>query len=682
MSDGKAFSKSKSLEIRAELEQVLKKLKPTRIKIVLHKVVANIILNNGELVNLMGDIIPLMKIDDFELRKLCCYYLQTYASINPTGASEALPYLDRWSKEVSPDLCILALKTSSAISNPDFCALSLKIIKLSLKNKNINVRKTAALSASRLYEIDPTRVEKSGLISDLNDLLYDESSVVVSAALASLGYIVENSNGLALTIDKEHSLNLVKHLSKTNEWSQIYILNSLMSYVPQTSQEALDIIESTIPSLLHENSSVILNAIKVIVYCSNYVSNPEIVLPALPKKLGSSLVSLLSKPAEIQFIVLRNVILLLLGNRDLISLDVKLFFCNYDDPIYIKDTKLEIIYLLANEENVHTVLRELEEYATEVDIAMARKAIRAFGNLAIKLQNAATECVEVLCDLCSNEIPYVIQESVTVLKNILRKYPGEFNFAINDMMKYHSLITEPEAKTSLIWILGQYGENTENSASIIDELSSTFKEDSIEVQYATLTAVTKIYLKLPQQSEKLVLKILKWATEEVDNPDIRDRGYIYWRLISSTDSGSDEFQKHAKQVVLNSTPKIATTNENLDPKIVEELELSIGSLASIYLKPIQQVFRLAKPQKLPLSPALQVKKKKSSVVIEEVSKTVTPKVPPKAPVRRTLAERDSVSQLRRPSSSASSETSGKYDDKPKESFVKRLSRRTSIKALR
>jgi len=26
---------------------------------------------------------------------------------------------------------------------------------------------------------------------------------------------------------------------------------------------------------------------------------------------------------------------------------------------------------------------------------------------------------------------------------------------------------------------------------------------------------------------------LKWATEDVDNPDLRDRAYIYWRLLSS-----------------------------------------------------------------------------------------------------------------------------------------------------
>ena len=39
--------------------------------------------------------------------------------------------------------------------------------------------------------------------------------------------------------------------------------------------------------------------------------------------------------------------------------------------------------------------------------------------------------------------------------------------------------------------------------------------------------------------------------------------------------------------------------------ILEELELNIGTLASIYLKPVQTVFRLSKHKELPYSPALQ-----------------------------------------------------------------------------
>jgi vesicle coat complex subunit len=41
--------------------------------------------------------------------------------------------------------------------------------------------------------------------------------------------------------------------------------------------------------------------------------------------------------------------------------DVKVFFCKYNDPIYLKLAKLEIMYRLAREENSREVLAEFEE---------------------------------------------------------------------------------------------------------------------------------------------------------------------------------------------------------------------------------------------------------------------------------------------------------------------------------
>ncbi|KAK6454781.1 adaptin N terminal region-domain-containing protein [Scheffersomyces xylosifermentans] len=695
MSDGKYFAKSKSVELRAELEQALKKSKPQpRIKIVLRKVIANIILNNNELANLMPEITNLLTIDDLEIRKLCFHYFTNYAHINPQGATEALPIFARFKDDVSPVVRALTLRTISSISNKDYVDLTVHAVRVGLKDSDPHVRKTAAYAVSRLYQHDPKKTEAQGLIDDLNELLYDKTQVVVSNALASLSYVTEHSKALSLTIDKAHSMALISHLSTTNEWCQIYILNSLMSYVPQTSEEALDLIDATIPSLQHENSSVVLNAIKVIVYYSHYVRNPELVMPTLPNRLGTSLVSLLAKPSEIQFLVLRNVILLLLGNKDLVHFDVEMFFCRYDDPIYVKDTKLEIIYLLANEQNVLVVLKELEEYATEVDVSMARKAIRAFGNLAVKLDNAADECVSVICDLISNGISYIVQESAIVLKNILRKYPGRFNFAVNEITKHYKVIDEPDAKTAMIWILGQYCEKIEKSEQILEDLISNFKDDPIEVQYATLTAATKLYLKIPEKGEKLVLQVLKWATEEVDNPDIRDRGFIYWRLLSSEDASGQNgvFQENTKQIILMPTPLISADNDNIDPKILEELELNIGTLASIYLKPVDHVFRLAKRKQLVNSPALQ--RKAPRPITSSSARDSTPEVTHSPQVNQnptygTFSPSDNLHQkhdsgrssrnsnLSRKKSFDSSASSNEEGGSRKNSFAKMLSKKAS-----
>lgn len=51
------------------------------------------------------------------------------------------------------------------------------------------------------------------------------------------------------------------------------------------------------------------------------------------------------------------------------------------------------------------------------------------------------------------------------------------------------------------------------------------------MQLQLLTAVVKLYLKKPQ-TQALLQRILQSATVECDNPDIRDRAYVYWRLLS------------------------------------------------------------------------------------------------------------------------------------------------------
>lgn len=63
-----------------------------------------------------------------------------------------------------------------------------------------------------------------------------------------------------------------------------------------------------------------------------------------------------------------------------------MFFVKYNDPIYVKLEKLDIMIRLASQANIAQVLGELKEYATEVDVDFVRKAVRAIGRCAIKVR--------------------------------------------------------------------------------------------------------------------------------------------------------------------------------------------------------------------------------------------------------------------------------------------------------
>jgi AP-1 complex subunit beta-1 len=76
----------------------------------------------------------------------------------------------------------------------------------------------------------------------------------------------------------------------------------------------------------------------------------------------------------------------------------------------------------------------------------------------------------------------------------------------------------------------------------------------------------------------MVQRVLNMATEDSDNPDLRDRGYVYWRLLSTNPDA-------AKAVVLADKPSIADDTFQLDSQLLTNLIQQIGSVASIYHKP-------------------------------------------------------------------------------------------------
>jgi AP-2 complex subunit beta-1 len=196
-------------------------------------------------------------------------------------------------------------------------------------------------------------------------------------------------------------------------------------------------------------------------------------------------------------------------------------------------------------------------------------------------------------------VSYIVQEATVVIRNIFRKYPNQYESIISTLCENLDSLDEPEAKAAMIWVIGQYADRIEDSDVLLEDFLDTFQEETHEVQLALLTATVKLFIQRPTRGSTLVPKVLKWATEETDNPDLRDRGYMYWRLLSSA---PDE----AKKVVMGEKPPItAEESEKLDPGTLEEMCLNVGTLATVYLKPVNQVFRSARPRKLQDSPALQ-----------------------------------------------------------------------------
>lgn len=103
-----------------------------------------------------------------------------------------------------------------------------------------------------------------------------------------------------------------------------------------------------------------------------------------------------------------------------------------------------------------------------------------------------------------------------------------------------------------------------------------------------LTATVKLYLKKPDEGDEVIKRVLKIATEEASNPDMMDRAYIYWRMLSAD-------PEKTKHVVLGEKPHISEDSYNqYDEAFVEKLLNEISSLGSIYHKTAEDMANMYK----------------------------------------------------------------------------------------
>jgi len=169
----------------------------------------------------------------------------------------------------------------------------------------------------------------------------------------------------------------------------------------------------------------------------------------------------------------------------------------------------------------------------------------------------------------------------------------------------------------MIWIIGEYAERIENANELLDSFLESFKDESTQVQLQLLTAIVKLFLKRPKDTTEMVQKVLNLATQETDNPDLRDRGYVYWRLLSTDPEA-------AKAVVLGEKPLISDSTTRLDESLLDDLLNQLSTLSSIYHKPPESFVTKLKDIKKPKKEKRQKNYDESLLPQEEEGSPASP----------------------------------------------------------
>ena len=575
------MSSSTSSNKAGDIIDDLNSLKVDRQKTAIKKIISAMTIGR-DVSKLFPHVVKCIITPNLELKKLVYLYIINYARVKPLETLLAVNALKRDASDYNgnPLTRALAVRTMGCLGVEEIMQFLCDPLKDALNDKDPYVRKTGALCVAKIYDINPQLAEDQfGFLDKIKEMLEEETNAMVLANCISALIEISITKGKdILEINWSKCRHLMSALHENNEWTQIYLLEGISRYSPTKQDEINEMIERIIPCVSHSNAGVVLSVIKILIKLLDLVENPE-TIRSVCKKITPSLVTLLSSEPEIQYVALKNINILIQKRPIIFEKDIKIFFSSFTEPLYNKLEKLEIIYKLVSMNNIDIVLNELKEYASDVDIKFVRRSVKLIGQCAIKLEKAAQRCVETLVELVKTQVSFVIQEAIIALKDIFRRYPNTFEGAMAIINENLRTLDDPEAKAALIWIIGEYSDRIEGAENQLIKFIDNLKEEPYVIQINILDSATKTFLKCQsEESYNILNQVFDFCTKECEDPDVRDRGYMYYRLMTID-------PQLAIKIIVNDKPRINEDVSGFDDNLLAILMDNLGTMATIYEKP-------------------------------------------------------------------------------------------------
>jgi AP-1 complex subunit beta-1 len=565
----------------AELQEGLNSMKLSKQKDSMKQIIASMTIGK-DVSKLFPDVVKLIRTKNIELKKLVYLYLINYARVKPDLIFLAVAAFHSDAKEgATPLIRGLAIRTMGCIRVQEIVSYLCETLAECIKDKDAYVRKTAAMCVSKLYQTSPQQVRENGFIDILHNCLEDENPIVVANAMSALSEISILSGVNQMKIKSKNLKNILDSLSKANEWAQVQILDALVFYNPKKSSHAEEVIDGVMPRLSHVNQSVVMSAIKVIMKFMDNIDDIE-KIKGYCKKLTNSIMSVLISYPEIQYILLRSLHAIVLKRPILLEKEFKYFYVQYNDPIYIKLEKVDILYKLCNKKNYELIVKEFTTYAlTETNQELIQKSIKYIGYIGYKFESSYELCVNCISKILDNNNEESIPECLIVSRDLMRKYKST---ALNLIKKINldliNSISDLNAKSAALYIIGEFCEQIPESTEIITYFVNNFSsvELNSKVKLQILNACVKNFLMKPDEGEEIVKECLQKGAEESENPDVRDRAYIYWRLLEIDPDV-------AKEMICSEKPAFKfTEHDELDVDTIDDMINNMTNVSACYFK--------------------------------------------------------------------------------------------------
>ena len=458
---------------------------------------------------------------NIEIKKLVYIYLLRYAESEPDLALLSINTIQKSLSDQSPQVRAMALRVMSGIKVPVISQIVSLAIKKGCADMSPIVRKAAALAIPKCYRLDPNTSPQ--LLDYLSNLLGDKQYYVVGPAVTAFLEVCPDRIDLV----HKHYRGLVKKLVDMDEWGQLATLRLLTFYARKCfpvrrqkvkknnskgfyedegsdqeddgSREEVQVLDPDLELFLKackallssRNSAVIVSTAR----CFLHLGTSEYIDAAI-----GPLVALLRSAQDIQHVVMNDIVAVCLVRPQSFVRYVGHFLVRVTDSPAISRLKFEILTLTFPHCEPHIkemILSELEHFTRAADAALVRESVRAIGRCAQVESTASTRCLRLLLSQLSSQDGNLVAESLTVIRHMIQQNPQAHVQTVIRLAKNLDTTTNPEARATIIWLVGEFSglpEEENIAPDVLRILAKGFADESEPAKLQIVLLAAKVYL--------------------------------------------------------------------------------------------------------------------------------------------------------------------------------------------
>ncbi|CCI41625.1 unnamed protein product [Albugo candida] len=601
------FSDKKKGEVN-ELKNLLREVTVEkdikRKREIIKKVIAYMTLGI-DVSRLFSEMVLCVDTKDLITKKMVYLYLTNYANKNSELAIMCINTLLNDCRNEDPMVRGLALRSLCSLRLDSILEYIHDPLQQSLTDVSAYVRKTGVIGILKVHAMNPELIKDSDMIDTLYNMIRDRDPQVVSNCLVALNEIMADEGGIA--INEQIVMHLLSRITDFNEWGQCNILHIVARYKPNSDEQVFAIMNTLEQCLRVSNSAVVLGTTNCFFRLTERMDHLQ---DQVYERMRQPLLTLMAAGShELNFCVLHHILLMVGRKAHVFSRDYRQFYNRYNEPTHVKYVKIEILSAIADAGNVQDIIMELSEYVTDVDQELARRSIRAIADIAVSnnfrvcppppgqpgtpeydmynmeaaqhaMSTMQDQIMDTMVEFLEMNLNYVRDESLVVMKDLLRKYPERRHETLHVLARIINSVEQAEAKAAIVWMIGEFGQDMRRAPYILEKRVDDFIEETCPlVQLELLTTTLKLFFKRPPEMQSILGRLLQAAISDSTHQDVRDRALLYYRLL--------EQHEQAALIVaqFKTNEPIDVFAETIETDVKEKLFRDFNTLAIVYGKP-------------------------------------------------------------------------------------------------